>query len=237
MSAYTEHSIGLSESVQDLLQSICVISSDDELSPTAMDTSLTFTNTSPSNISQKSQFDSTPFDLIEEDQLVPGTKRSQHLSPDFSIFLSNGYQLTIKLQELMSLSYQKDYDLVLLTEVCPMNPRTRLEDYHINMPGYQVVPNLSCTGCKSSVLALIKNTHAVYGLSSETNSAPAESIWFDFTVKTSTNALSELVVPIEACFHSQQLRLTTLSLMFHPAIENFTDDFIIEGDFNLSELI
>ena len=132
-------------------------------------------------MSKKTQLDATPFDLIKEDQLVPGTKRSQHLSPDFSIFLSNGDQLTIKLQELRSLLYQKDYDLVLLTEVCPMNPRTRLEDSYINMPGYQVVTNLSCTGCKSSVLALIKNTHAVYGLSSVTNSAPTESIWFDFT--------------------------------------------------------
>ena len=82
-----------------------------------------------------------------------------------------------------------------------------------------------------------QNTHEVYGLSSETNSAPAESLWFDFTVKTNTNALLELVVPIEACFHSQPLRLRTLSLMLHPAIENFTDDFIIEGDFNFPELI
>ena len=116
MSSYREHSIGLSESVQDLQQSSCVFLHDDELSPTAMDTSLTFTTTSSSITCQDSQLDGTPFELIKEDQPLPGTNRSQHVSPDFSIFLSNVDQLTNKLREPRSLVSQKDYELVLLTE-------------------------------------------------------------------------------------------------------------------------
>ena len=121
MPSYSDHSIGLSESVQDLWQNSCVFQSDDELSPTTTDTSLTFTTTSSGITSQESRSDATSFEPIEDDHLVPGTNRSQHVSPDFSIFLSNVDQLTNKLQKLRSLVYQKDYDLVLLTEVCPKN--------------------------------------------------------------------------------------------------------------------
>ena len=146
VSSYSEHSVGLSESIQDIRESSCVFFRDGELSPTANGYILDIHNPSVSSIkSQDSQSDAIPLEPIEEDQLGPGAYSSQHVSPDFSIFLSNVDQLTNKLQELWSHVYQKDYDLVLLTEVCPKNSRARLEDSHINMLRYRVVYSLFFT--------------------------------------------------------------------------------------------
>ena len=156
----------------------------------------------------------------------------------FSILISNVDQLTNKLQELRSLMYQKDYDLVLLTEVCPKNSRTRLEDSHINMPGYQVISNLSCTGRKCSVLALIKNTYAVHELSIEANSASIESVWFDLTDEDQHQCPLRVGCIYQILSSPSAIETeNTLLLMFCLAIENFKGNFIVGDDINFPELI
>ena len=136
---------------------------------------------------------------------------------------------TIKLQELRSLLYQKDYDPVLLTEVCPMNLRTRLEDSHINMAGYQVVSNLSCTGYKSSIFGSDQKYTCSIWAEQWDKCSPCW-IYMVWVCWWRPAQCYLRFVPIEACFNSQPLRLRTLSLISHPAIENFTGDFIIGGN-------
>ena len=134
--------------------------------------------------------------------------------------------------------YQKDYDLLLLTEVCPKNSRTRLEDSHINMPGYRVVSNLSRTGCKRSVLALIKNTYAVCELSIKANSASVESVWFELTDEDQRQRPLRVgcIYRIPSSPSAIETE-NTLSLMFCLAIENFKGEFIVGGNFNFPGLI
>ena len=167
-------------------------------------------------MSIESQSDAAPFEPIE------------HVSP-----------------ELRSLVYQKDYDLVLLTEVCPKNSRTRLEDSHINMPSYQVVSYLSCTRCKQGVLAMIKNTYAVHELSIEENTASVECVWFDLTDKDQRQCslragciYQSLSSPSDIETEYSLLSLSLFhSLMFCQAIQNFKGNFIVGHDFSFPELI
>ena len=97
MSSYSENSLGLSDSDQDLWQSSCVFLRDNELSATATDASLISLTSSSSITSLDSQLDATPFEMIKEYQLGPGTKSSHQASPEFSILISNVDQLTNKL--------------------------------------------------------------------------------------------------------------------------------------------
>ena len=50
-------------------------------------------------------------------------KHLQRVSPDFSALINNVDQLTNKLNELKIVVYSKNYDLVLLTKVCPKSSK------------------------------------------------------------------------------------------------------------------
>ena len=113
------------------------------------------------SINDDSLCQSTGTTHTEKEEQGPGINGYSKVSPDFCHLLATVDQITNKRNELRSLIYSRDYDLVLLTEVCPKNTESRLEVTHIQLPGYQIISNLPSKECKGGVQAYVKAQYTV----------------------------------------------------------------------------
>jgi hypothetical protein len=164
---------------------VSAISTERLLSMTS-DSSLESETSSGSYYTANSKAPVTILSGTDEDSGQPSNRTNdrskQHqkrVSPDFSALITNVDQLPNKLNELKSVIYSKNYDLVLLTEVCPESSSNRLQDSQVKIPGYGVVSNLQSPECRRGILVLFKTCYSIRSLCLPGNSQFVESVWFD----------------------------------------------------------
>ena len=105
-------------------------------------------------------------------------RKKQQVSQDCSALITNVDQLPNKINELKSLIYANDYDIILLTEVCPKNSTNQLLNSHVSLQGYHTISNLSSNYCRRGTLALVKSSYTVTPIDYFTGCPYAETIFF-----------------------------------------------------------
>ena len=161
---------------------------------------------------------------------------SQRKRTQLRILYTNIDSLVPKLSELKVLLYEKDVDVFCVCEVCSKNLLTKLDDAHIQIPGYLLLSNLDSNLCQRGVAIYTRLGIKVGKI--------------DFSISQPTNAWVEhLLVRLLIGFKTANIGVLYCSpsapnqLVSHQAVSNLiqiscnlNSSLVLYGDFNMQEV-
>ena len=172
-----------------------------------------------------------------DDVLVPagsGRRRSRQKQV-MKVLSTNIDSLPNKLNELKVLLAHEDIDVVCLSEICPKNSQNRLEDSHIQIPGYTVISNLDRPNVRRGVAIYIKSALKVnnFDLFTSANYFWVESILVELTVGSEKFRIG-VIYRSPSSPNSEESFQYVANIINEMTICN-PKNVIIAGDFNMPD--